>query len=281
MIIVAKNADFSANNLGKIEIDVELSPAVQGMINTIGDVTLSKQNALQKLYDGLVSAGLWAKIDYIFMPILTNNVAKSFVNLKNNNVDFTPSATSYEMNTYGIVSKQAGVGVANTTGFDIGRILNRSYLTRLSKYGVDKLDIGSISEPTFVTGFSSNKGANFFGYVAATGSKNAATKIQSTYFNFAGGTSNPLQTTSFKSLYSINITANTQTAFSKGVQLPDPTQATVTDYTDAKIYPLNYIGSSASLVPVSLFCITNQVLTLAEYQTFNTLLETFESAIGL
>lgn len=65
MIFVAKNADFSANSIGKININTELSSFTKNLLKkmTRFDEKSDEAFAFDMFYSSLVDKGLWDKID--------------------------------------------------------------------------------------------------------------------------------------------------------------------------------------------------------------------------
>lgn len=103
-MVIVTNGDFSANNVGKIEINKPIAAEVQAIAQTYGGLVSKKLFALQDLYDDLVAGGFWARLKKLYVPMLANDLAHSMVNIKGNAVDWTPSATLYSLNQYGIVA---------------------------------------------------------------------------------------------------------------------------------------------------------------------------------
>lgn len=103
MIFVAKNADFSENKLQTIVIpeDVTISEFTNKAINASGEYLTEKQEIALEIFFREIGAisnnALWAKIKFLFIPMLTNNVNKAFVNYVNNNNVEISDVDSYEI----------------------------------------------------------------------------------------------------------------------------------------------------------------------------------------
>ena len=102
MIIKLNGADFSANNIGKIDFPIEISEFTKRAIIASGSkMTTEQQNALEVFFRnvGAIGSGseLWGKLTKVYLPFLGVDVTKSFVNYKGNTVDATPLATDAEI----------------------------------------------------------------------------------------------------------------------------------------------------------------------------------------
>lgn len=109
MIIVLKGADFSENNLGQVEVDINPNEYTTAALSAGGRTGLNN-NQISSLnnFFNVIGAGevdsIASKIRYLFMPILAGNVSKALINYKNENftVEATPSATNWVLSTKGI-----------------------------------------------------------------------------------------------------------------------------------------------------------------------------------
>ena len=80
MILILKQADFSGNNIGHIDIDVQLAQAVVDMMGRYTKYTPSVEDthaqALNTLYNTLNNNGIWAKIKLLCLPAYANNLGE-------------------------------------------------------------------------------------------------------------------------------------------------------------------------------------------------------------
>lgn len=82
MILVLQNADFSANNLGKISI--ELKERTKIIMSKYGrDFSTEEGVAIQEFMDGLDSSGILPKLSCLYMPVFASSLETAFVNLAN------------------------------------------------------------------------------------------------------------------------------------------------------------------------------------------------------
>lgn len=112
MILVLKGADFSADNLGKVQVTTELHPFTKSAIQASGNTTLTSEqkSALDALFlamgvDG--SNNVMSKMRYMYLPILCNDVTKSLVNYASVdfNVDKVLDPNQWELRNHGLVGK--------------------------------------------------------------------------------------------------------------------------------------------------------------------------------
>lgn len=82
MIIVLKGADFSANNIGKIDIPRELTAGQKAMLASYSkELTYEQKMAFGTFMDALDDGGITPKIKVLCMPILAGDKSEAFVNL--------------------------------------------------------------------------------------------------------------------------------------------------------------------------------------------------------
>lgn len=118
MILVLKGADFSANNLGQVEITTELDDFTKAAIVASGntsmtDVQKSALNTFFKKLGAFGAIGVWSKIHYAWMPIIGGSLDKAFLNYKSNEVNVVPKSEYWSLVDGGIKSLQSGVGGRN------------------------------------------------------------------------------------------------------------------------------------------------------------------------
>lgn len=118
MILVLKGADFSANNLGQVEITTELDAFTKAAIVASGntsmtDVQKSALNTFFKKLGAFGATGVWSKIHYAWMPIIGGSLDKAFLNYKSNEVNVVPKSEYWSLVDGGIKSLQSGVDGRN------------------------------------------------------------------------------------------------------------------------------------------------------------------------
>lgn len=84
MIIVLKGADFSANNIGKIEVSRELDVKTNQLLSRYSKVLdTSKQYAVDDFVTGLYNNGLADKITCLLLPCLSSSLDEAMINAMN------------------------------------------------------------------------------------------------------------------------------------------------------------------------------------------------------
>lgn len=132
MIIVLKGADFSANNIGHIEVTKYLAPFTLAAIEASGNTSLrgEQKSALNTFFDNLGAfdnTGLWTKIKVLMMPMLSLDLAHSMVDYTDNEVKVVPNSTYYEQvqdGLHGIATE--GNFVVNACQFESNKIVSSS-----------------------------------------------------------------------------------------------------------------------------------------------------------
>lgn len=127
MIIVLKGADFSANNLGQVDVPITYTEKMLNYFEALGNSTLSeeKKQAAAKLVAQLEYEGLMSKIGYLFLPVLSNSVEQSMINLASDDLEvINPINASLDENNGLVISRNGNIP--------------KFYLRKLSNYnGLD------------------------------------------------------------------------------------------------------------------------------------------------
>lgn len=111
MILVLNGADFSEANIGQIEIPRELDDFTKAAIVASGNSSMTDEQkmALDTFFRSIGAidgSGVFAKLKYLYMPVLANTVSYALVNYKNNSGALVPSATNWQLRNHGIVASQ-------------------------------------------------------------------------------------------------------------------------------------------------------------------------------
>lgn len=108
MIFINKNADYSANSIGQIEIPIELDPtAVAIMQKYTKTLSSKKQIAFSQLITGMKESGIYDKIEFMFLPFLAGTVSEAFYEIINNvTQDLSDTSTygQYSLTSNGLKS---------------------------------------------------------------------------------------------------------------------------------------------------------------------------------
>lgn len=110
MIIVLKEADFSSDNIGQIEISRDLNPYTVAAIEASGNNSLTdlQKFALDDLFIALEvdnpTTGIISKIRKMYIPMIASSVGNALINYASNDftADATPLATDWELRNHGI-----------------------------------------------------------------------------------------------------------------------------------------------------------------------------------
>lgn len=100
MLIVIKNADFSANNIGTISVPAELNAFTKAALAASNNngLTSDKKQALDTFFKEMGAFGsksnLWSKFDMVYLPFLVSGMEYSLMNYIDNTTVVTPN-TSY------------------------------------------------------------------------------------------------------------------------------------------------------------------------------------------
>lgn len=86
MLIVLKNADFSGNNIGHVEVPIEVSNETANILRLYGvseldDDYLKKAKALQIFLSDFSKLGISDKVKGLFVPMLAKNTDTAYLNL--------------------------------------------------------------------------------------------------------------------------------------------------------------------------------------------------------
>lgn len=172
MVIVIKNADYSANNLGKVNIKRVLNPFTVAAINASGNQLIKSEQkvVLDTFFENLGAfdnTKLWKKIKVLMMPMLSLDLAHSMVDYTDNEVKVVPNSTYYEQvqdGLHGIATERNFVN--NACQFESNKIVSSSNYScvLLGTPGAVATDLGYTngSLDTFFVGPKSGAGGRKF-----------------------------------------------------------------------------------------------------------------------
>lgn len=130
MIIVLSGADFSANNIGKVEIEIKISERTKAICAAYGkSFTTDQQIALQNLIDWLDDEGILAELDALYLPCMANSLDKVLVNVAKApyNVDFVPSSDHFALRSKGLYQFSNNAGI-NSLKMECTKPANDSHI---------------------------------------------------------------------------------------------------------------------------------------------------------
>ena len=144
MIFVAKNADFSANKIGTVEIpeDITVGTFTRSAIAASGgSFTEGQEVALEKFFRSIGAVdntALWQKIKILLLPMIVSDINKAFMNYVGNNVlDFTGVSnfdTAYECVKGKGIRSTLPVGEASQDNDCPDILLMKQYINEQSGY---------------------------------------------------------------------------------------------------------------------------------------------------
>lgn len=89
MIIKLPTADFSANNIGSVDLRTEVSPTTQALLDLYGKTwTLPQQFAIEDFLVGVQAASYYSKISKLLLPILAPTATINLTLTNTNNIAF-------------------------------------------------------------------------------------------------------------------------------------------------------------------------------------------------
>lgn len=123
MILVLKTADFSADNLGKVQVTTELHQYTKAAIEACGNTNLSNEqkSALNELFIAMGVDGsndVMSKVRRLYIPMIAGNVGKALINYNTINFAIDKNLTD----EYWTLRNNGLVGLKN--GQDINLVEN-------------------------------------------------------------------------------------------------------------------------------------------------------------
>lgn len=163
MIIVIKNADYSAKNLGKVEVKKVLNPFTLSAIEASGNTLMTdeQKSALDTFFENVGAFGsensIWSKLDKVYIPFLCSSLSNACINYKTNKLDKELSAERYTLRNGGIT------GVTESPGNYTERVLNEDIAIDTRNLSVlcicMESDISLLGVSCLVT-YNGNSGSN-------------------------------------------------------------------------------------------------------------------------
>lgn len=93
MILRLSGADFSANNIGKIDIIREITSDTRELLSKFSrEFTEEQMFAVQDFINGLKNNGIWSSVRNLYIPIMCGSLSECGYNLKTGEKDVTFSS---------------------------------------------------------------------------------------------------------------------------------------------------------------------------------------------
>ena len=103
MVIKLTGADFSNNNIGKLNLLATLSSETKALLANYSRRLTSEQNyAVQDFIQGLKDNGIWTKIGNLYLPVLAGNLSEVLYNVKTGAMDGSLNPSGYVLQNNGL-----------------------------------------------------------------------------------------------------------------------------------------------------------------------------------
>lgn len=103
MILRLSGADFSVNNIGKIDIVREVTYETKALLaNFSREFTNEQALAVQDFIDGLKSSGVWSAIGNLYIPVMAGSLSECGYNVKTREKDVTFGEADYVLSDKGL-----------------------------------------------------------------------------------------------------------------------------------------------------------------------------------
>lgn len=113
MIIVLKDADFTYENIGQIELPIEIRPEIESILsNYTKSMTNSQRGAFQIFYDSISS--ILPKIKVLYIPLLAENLGETTFNIADSMSNVRLNESVFKFKDGGIYS-EVGTDVSSFT----------------------------------------------------------------------------------------------------------------------------------------------------------------------
>lgn len=271
MKIIVKGADFSAIKIGTaIQIPDALKPAV----TAFGTLSATKLTALIGLYNDMNNAGYWKRLYKLYVPIMSDKLETSHVNIIDGNVDWIPN-DFFAVNEYGL-TKGSGSSVVNT-----GIPFSHS-LTDIAtfKFSVSQDTFNNSSRCGFL-GFDNSSNARLF-----YPSLNHYTENGDTLDVMMQGASRASKTlpkaSTDNSTQLVGVNTNGNIIFASG-DVYEISEYTALSGNVTKIHPYGYYngGKSDQFNGTVSVCGIMNAVTEAEYKELNSIMYAFQRNLGM
>lgn len=168
MILVLNGADFSENNLGQVEVNYDLNQFTKAAIAASGNASLTEpQNrVLDKFFKKLGAFGsesnIWSKMQYVFLPMLSSDLAHSMVNYVGNDASIVPDADKFQLRNHGITGYDSTEQTINVTAGTAINLQDMSvlFMNTENLAHEKKLFVGSSNTARGTWGFSTASNGN-------------------------------------------------------------------------------------------------------------------------
>lgn len=181
MILVIKNADFSANCIGKVELNRNLNPFTLAAIEASGNqsMTSEQKSALDTFFNKIGAFGneseIWSKLDKVYIPFICSSLSKVCVNYKTNESEYELSAERYTLRNKGITGVVEKPDTYTETTISSSFVMDPKNMTIVSMLMEDDESLsaavslfqynGNSKNNRFYSGFGKTGGGDFQGNI--------------------------------------------------------------------------------------------------------------------
>lgn len=125
MIFINKFADFSENKIGNVEIPIDIDETASEIMQKYTKTLSSQQQvAFSQLIAGMKNAGIYQKVEFLFLPCLASSVTEAFYEVINNIVTDMSDASTYgqfSVDNNGLMSTYDSAKTYSPKGVNITR----------------------------------------------------------------------------------------------------------------------------------------------------------------
>lgn len=165
MILVIKNADFSANCIERVELNRNLNPFTLAAIEASGNksMTSEQKSALDTFFNKIGAFGneseIWSKLDKVYIPFLCSDLTKACVNYKTNESEYELSAERYTLRNKGIAGVVENPATYTESAISSSFVMDPKNMTNVSMLMEDDESLSNLA-PLFQ--YNGNSNANRF-----------------------------------------------------------------------------------------------------------------------
>ena len=271
MKIIVKGADFSAIKIGTaIQIPDELKSAV----TAFGTLSATKLTALIGLYNDLNNAGYWERLYKLYVPIMSDNLETSHVNIIDGNVDWIPN-DYFAVNEYGLTNG-SGSGVVNT-GIPFSHALTD---IATFKFSVSQRTFNDTSRCGFL-GFDNSSNARLF-YPSVNHITENGNTLDAMMQGAARSSKTLPKASTDNSLQLVGINNDGNIIFASG-DVYEVSEYKVLSGNATKIHPYGYYtgGKSDQFNGSVSICGIMNAVTETEYKELNSIMYAFQRNLGM
>ena len=140
MIIILNEADFSANNLGQVEVETDIMDFTKNAILASGNASMTgeQKSALDNLFKAMGVDGsndVMSKMVKVYIPMLANDVSKALVNYADEDftVDLALNSANWKFQNRGLIGLASGQNITLTNNSVLNTTNYSCFVLRTAK----------------------------------------------------------------------------------------------------------------------------------------------------